>query len=93
MPERLQQFAQMAEGRATKSTAMHPVLWMVGLTLFAFVGASTAGAALWVLIFLGALVLCAALVALYTFRDFARKNPELLRGPRRSDFGPDAPKG
>ncbi len=83
MADWLLQIAKMGEGRVTRSTALQPLLWVLGSMLAAFVAASMSGKApMWVLIILGSMSAAALVVALVVYCCFAARNPDLLRSEK-----------
>lgn len=82
MGEWLTQFLRLSEARATRSTAMQPILWLVGM-FAGLTGASIVyAAATWIVAILMGTTIALAIVAVCMFIWLVRINPNLLRSEK-----------
>lgn len=82
MPDWLFHFAQAAEGKGSKTTALQPLLFVCIVVAGVLVTAATQNAAAWLQV--GAAIVLALLLIVYVimFVYFARTNPDCLRSER-----------
>ena len=72
----------MAEGKATRSTALQPLLWALAAFISLLIGAIMAKAAAWLLVTLVAFVGVLLLALLGAFFYFAARQPDALRSEK-----------
>ncbi|MFN0132210.1 MAG: hypothetical protein ACKVW3_06720 [Phycisphaerales bacterium] len=79
MSEWLQAISRFSEGKATRTTALQPLLWLCALLAAGFVGAASTGAALWVQIIFGSAFGAVVLTTVVLHCILLWKNPDLVR--------------
>jgi hypothetical protein len=83
MSDWVQAISRMSEGRATRSTTLQPMLWLVALLGVLICSLVWNGAApQWLLVFVSVLFAMCIGVLVITYVCFAFKNPELLRSEK-----------
>lgn len=82
MPDWFKSLATINEGRAHRSTAMQPLVWLAGIVLLGFVGAITQGVSGWPLMFLAGVAGIVVFVFIAHYTRFAFGNSDALRSER-----------
>lgn len=82
MPQWIQAFASMGEGRATRSTVLGPLLFMICALSAGTGGLAAIHAPGWLLGVVSGLLVLVVVLAAGFFAHFALKSPDLLRSEK-----------
>jgi len=78
----IQAFLQAATARGSKSTAMQPLAWLIGILVSGLICGAVWDAPNWLLVTLLVFLGCAVMVYLVGFSLFGFYNPDALRSER-----------
>jgi hypothetical protein len=77
--EMFRQFLEQANASGSRSTALKPLGWLLGILMFGLLGGAQVGLPLWALVVLAVFVCLAGLLYLGAYLYFMMKNPDALR--------------
>lgn len=78
----LRDFFEQTDANGTRTTALHPLLWGIGIFSAAITGILKAGAPDWLLVIVTALFFLCSVTFIGAYLYFMFKNPDALRSER-----------